>query len=173
MNGGLDKSPLTLSLGDEAFGDELRQRRSHGDPADPKGPTGVVLGGKLVSRLVGSREYRPMQLLVQLVLQRDGAQSVVLRHRRPSRKFRLYGKKIIQMLKRRNFEIIPVASEDMYKHGCNVECIGDGKVVAIEKNKHINDKMRALGLEVIDVPFDQILHAGGGPHCLTQPIERP
>ena len=39
--------------------------------------------------------------------------------------------------------------------------------------KHINDKMRALGLEVIDVPFDQILHAGGGPHCLTQPIERP
>ena len=47
------------------------------------------------------------------------------------------------------------------------------KVVAIEKNKHINDKMRALGLDVIDVPLDQILHAGGGPHCLTQPIERP
>ena len=50
---------------------------------------------------------------------------------------------------------------------------GDGKVVAIEKNKHINDKMRALGIDVIDVPLDQILHAGGGPHCLTQPIERP
>ena len=61
----------------------------------------------------------------------------------------------------------------MYKHGCNVQCIGNGKVVAIEKNKHINDKMRALGLDVIDVPLDQILHAGGGPHCLTQPIERP
>ena len=79
----------------------------------------------------------------------------------------------LQMLKRRNFELIPVASEDMYKHGCNVQCIGNGKVVAIEKNKHINDKMRALGLDVIDVPLDQILHAGGGPHCLTQPIERP
>jgi N-dimethylarginine dimethylaminohydrolase len=79
----------------------------------------------------------------------------------------------IQMLKRRHFELIPVASEDMYKHGCNVECIGNNKVIAIEKNKHINDKMRALGIDVIDVPFDQILHAGGGPHCLTQPIERP
>ena len=79
----------------------------------------------------------------------------------------------LQMLRRRNFELIPVASEDMYKHGCNVQCIGDGKVIAIKKNKHINDKMRALGLEVIDVPLDQILHAGGGPHCLTQPIERP
>ena len=43
----------------------------------------------------------------------------------------------LQMLKRRNFELIPVASEDMYKHGCNVQCIGSGKVVAIEKNKHI------------------------------------
>ena len=79
----------------------------------------------------------------------------------------------LQMLKRRGFELIPVASEDMYKHGCNVQCIGNNKVIAIEKNKHINDKMRALGIEVIDVPLDQILHAGGGPHCLTQPIERP
>ena len=78
----------------------------------------------------------------------------------------------LQMLKRRNFELIPVDSEDMYKHGCNVQCIGNGKVVAIEKNKHINDKMRALGLDVVDVPLNQILHAGGGPHCLTQPIER-
>ena len=31
----------------------------------------------------------------------------------------------LQMLKRRNFELIPVASEDMYKHGCNVQCIGN------------------------------------------------
>ena len=46
----------------------------------------------------------------------------------------------------------------MYKHGCNVQCIGNNKVIAIKKNKHINDKMRALGIDVIDVPFDQILH---------------
>ncbi|WP_058234976.1 dimethylarginine dimethylaminohydrolase family protein [Devriesea agamarum] len=76
-------------------------------------------------------------------------------------------------IKRRGFEIIPVAAEDVFKHGCNVQAIGDGKVIAIEKNKHINDRMRALGLDIIEVPFDQILHAGGGPHCLTQPIERP
>lgn len=78
----------------------------------------------------------------------------------------------LQMLYRRKFELISVASEDMYKHGCNVQCVGEGKVVAIEKNKHINDKMRTLGLEVIDVALDHILHAGGGPHCLTQPLKR-
>lgn len=78
----------------------------------------------------------------------------------------------LQMLKRRKFEIIPVAAEDVFKHGCNVMAIGESKVVAIEKNKHINDKMRALGLEVIDVPLDQMLHGGGGPHCLTFPVQR-
>ncbi len=78
----------------------------------------------------------------------------------------------LQMLKRRGFTIIDVAAEDVFKHGCNVQAIGNNKVIAIKNNKHINDKMRALGIEVIDVPFDQILHAGGGPHCLTYPIER-
>ena len=37
----------------------------------------------------------------------------------------------LQMLKRGKFEIIPVASEDMYTHGCNVQCIGNNKFVAI------------------------------------------
>lgn len=78
----------------------------------------------------------------------------------------------IQMLKRRNFEIIPVESELMYKHGCNVQALGDGKVLAIKNNKSVNDKMRALGLEVIDVDLCQLLKAGGGPHCSTFPVKR-
>lgn len=78
----------------------------------------------------------------------------------------------IQMLKRRDFKIIDVPAEDVFKHGCNVEAIGDNKVIAIKNNKAINDKMREAGIEVIEVPFDQILHAGGGPHCLTYPVER-
>ena len=78
----------------------------------------------------------------------------------------------IQMLKRRKFEIIPVESELVFKHGCNVEALGNGKVIAIKNNKSVNDKMRALGLDVIDVDFCQVLKAGGGPHCLTFPIKR-
>jgi len=78
----------------------------------------------------------------------------------------------IQMLKRRNFEIIPVASELVFKHGCNVQALGDGKVLAIKNNKTVNDKMKALGLNVIEVDLCQILKAGGGPHCMTFPIKR-
>lgn len=78
----------------------------------------------------------------------------------------------IQMLKRRNFKIIPVESELVFKHGCNVQALGNGKVLAIKNNKTVNDKMKALGLDVIEVDLCQILKAGGGPHCMTFPIKR-
>ena len=78
----------------------------------------------------------------------------------------------IQMLKRRNFEIIPVESELVFKHGCNVQALGEGKVLAIKNNKSVNDKMKAIGLDVIEVDLCQILKAGGGPHCMTFPVKR-
>lgn len=78
----------------------------------------------------------------------------------------------LQMLKRRNFTIIDVDSELVFKHGCNVQALGDGKVMAIKNNKVINDKMRALGLEIIELDLVQILKGGGGPHCMTYPVER-
>lgn len=78
----------------------------------------------------------------------------------------------VQMLKRRGFEIIPVDSELVFKHGCNVQALGDGKVLAIKNNKVVNDRMKALGLNVIEVDLNQILKAGGGPHCMTFPLKR-
>lgn len=78
----------------------------------------------------------------------------------------------IKMLKKRNFEIIDVPSELVFKHGCNVQALGNGKVMAIKNNKSVNDKMKALGLNVVEVDLCQILKAGGGPHCMTFPIKR-
>lgn len=78
----------------------------------------------------------------------------------------------LQMLKRRDFTIIDVPAEMVFKHGCNVQAIGNNKVIAIKNNKSINDQMKKLGLDVIELPLDQLLHAGGGPHCLTFPVER-
>lgn len=78
----------------------------------------------------------------------------------------------LQMLKRRNFTIINVDSELVFKHGCNVQALGDGKVMAIKNNKVVNDQMRALGLDIIELELEQILKGGGGPHCMTYPVER-
>ncbi|OJG56925.1 hypothetical protein RV08_GL002421 [Enterococcus mundtii] len=78
----------------------------------------------------------------------------------------------IQMLKRRNYKIIDIPSELVFKHGCNVQAIGNGKVLGIENNKSINKAMEAEGIEVIKLPLEQILKAGGGPHCMTFPVKR-
>lgn len=78
----------------------------------------------------------------------------------------------IRMLKKRKFEIIDVPSELVFKHGCNVQALGNGKVMAIKNNKSVNDKMKALGLDVVEVDLCQILKAGGGPHCMTFPLQR-
>lgn len=78
----------------------------------------------------------------------------------------------LQMLKRRNFKIIHVPSELVFRHGCNVQALGNGKVLGIENNKTVNEAMEAEGLEVIKLPLEQILKAGGGPHCMTYPVER-
>lgn len=78
----------------------------------------------------------------------------------------------IQMLKRRNFEIIDVDSELVFKHGCNVQALGDGRVMAIKNNKVVNDQMKALGLNIVELDLNQILKGGGGPHCMTFPVER-
>ncbi|SEP83579.1 N-Dimethylarginine dimethylaminohydrolase [Ignavigranum ruoffiae] len=78
----------------------------------------------------------------------------------------------IKMLERRNFKIIDVPSELVFKHGCNVQALGNGKVLGIENNKSVNEAMEAEGIEVVKLPLMQILKAGGGPHCMTYPIER-
>lgn len=78
----------------------------------------------------------------------------------------------LQILRRRNFTVIPVESEQVFRHGCNVQALGQGKVMAIKNNVAVNCKMKALGIDVIEVDLCQILKAGGGPHCMTFPVLR-
>lgn len=80
--------------------------------------------------------------------------------------------KFLRMLKKRGFTIIDVPSELVFKHGCNVQALGDGKVMVVKNNTTVNEKMKALGLELIEVDFVELLKAGGGPHCMTFPLVR-
>ncbi|MDG3141757.1 arginine deiminase family protein [Streptococcus suis] len=78
----------------------------------------------------------------------------------------------IRMLERRDFTIIDVPEELIEKHGCNVQALGNNKVLGIKNNVSVNDAMEKAGVEVIKLPLEQILKAGGGPHCMTYPVER-
>lgn len=78
----------------------------------------------------------------------------------------------VRMLKKRGFEIIDVPSELVFRHGCNVQALGEGKVMCVKNNTSVNDKMKALGLELVEVDLVELLKAGGGPHCMTFPLIR-
>ena len=78
----------------------------------------------------------------------------------------------LRMLRKRRFELIEVPSAGVFKHHCNIQALGDGRVLTFAGNTMVNEKMRALGLEVITPEITEILKGGGGPHCMTFPLLR-
>lgn len=78
----------------------------------------------------------------------------------------------LRMLAKRRFELIEVPSEGVFKHHCNIQCLGDGRVLTFAGNAHVNQRLSTLGLEVLTPEITQILKGGGGPHCMTFPLFR-
>ena len=78
----------------------------------------------------------------------------------------------LRMLRKRGFELVDVPSDGVFKHHCNIQCLGDGRVLTFAGNTAVNKKLAALGLEVFTPEITQILKGGGGPHCMTFPLLR-
>ncbi len=78
----------------------------------------------------------------------------------------------IRMLGKRHFDIIKVPQEGVFKHYCNIQALGEGRVLTFEANKDVNKALKERGLEVITCPLVEILKGGGGPHCMTFPLKR-
>lgn len=78
----------------------------------------------------------------------------------------------LRMLEKRKFTLIDVPQEGVFKHYCNLQCLGNDKVLTFINNKDVNRKLRVLGLETIEVNLVETLKGGGGPHCMTFPLER-
>ena len=78
----------------------------------------------------------------------------------------------LAMLKKRGFQLINVEQEEVYLHHANLQCLGNDRVISFKSNKLVNEQMRAYGLKVIEVDLKEILKGGGGPHCMSFPLER-
>ncbi len=78
----------------------------------------------------------------------------------------------LRMLEKRRFELIDVPSEGVFKHHCNIQCLGEERVLTFAGNTSVNERLTALGLTVITPELTQILKGGGGPHCMTFPLLR-
>ena len=78
----------------------------------------------------------------------------------------------LRALRKRRFELIEVSSAGVLAHHCNIQALGDGRVLTFAGNRDVNARLRALGLEVIAPEISEILKGGGGPHCMTFPLLR-
>jgi N-dimethylarginine dimethylaminohydrolase len=79
---------------------------------------------------------------------------------------------IVNWLKQKNIEIIPATFEETMALGCNVVALGNDRVLSTLAATDLNQKMRAIGLEVYDPEMTMFTWAGGGVHCMCQPLRR-
>ncbi len=77
-----------------------------------------------------------------------------------------------KMLTKHDIEVIEVDEDAIFLHGCNLQSLGEHRVMSLKRNESVNEKLAAKGMEVIELNITEILKAGGGPHCMTFPILR-
>lgn len=75
-------------------------------------------------------------------------------------------------LDRLEVELISVPEEAIFAHGCNLQALGNHRVISLARNEAVNEALSRRGMEVIALPITEILKAGGGPHCMTFPLVR-
>lgn len=75
-------------------------------------------------------------------------------------------------LAKMGIEVIPVPEEAIFAHGCNLQALGNHRVLSLARNANVNEELEKRGMTVIELPVTEILKAGGGPHCMTFPLER-
>ena len=79
---------------------------------------------------------------------------------------------VVDWLRHQQIEIIPATFAETMALGCNVVALGNEKVLSTSGATDLNAKMRAIGLTVYDPDMTMYTWAGGGVHCMCQPLRR-
>jgi N-dimethylarginine dimethylaminohydrolase len=75
-------------------------------------------------------------------------------------------------LRERKFTIIDVPLGESRKVGSNMVALDPGTILSHRSSHLVNERLRALGFEVLEADLEMISGQGGGPRCLTFPLER-
>ena len=79
---------------------------------------------------------------------------------------------VLACLRDGEIEIVPATFAETMALGCNVVALGNEKVLSTAGATDLNEKMRAIGLTVYDPDMSMFTWAGGGVHCMCQPLRR-
>ncbi|PRR85689.1 2-nitroimidazole nitrohydrolase [Clostridium luticellarii] len=78
----------------------------------------------------------------------------------------------LDILKDRNFKLIEVDRDNLLRCHCNLQALGNEKVVSFRDNRKVNSALRSYGIEVIEPHISEMFKHGGGIHCMTFPLKR-
>jgi N-dimethylarginine dimethylaminohydrolase len=79
---------------------------------------------------------------------------------------------IVAWIEAKGIEVVPVSFRETMGLGCNVVALGNHRVLSSTAAPELNARLRALGFEVYDPDMSQFQMAGGGVHCMCQPLRR-
>ena len=79
---------------------------------------------------------------------------------------------IVDWLRSKRIEIIPVPFAETIELGCNVVALGDDRVLLPAGSKTLKDALKARGFTIYDPELSMITQGGGGVHCMCQSLIR-
>jgi len=79
---------------------------------------------------------------------------------------------LIQALRTRGIDIVPVPEVDYPSLGCNILAVEPGVVVIAEGNTATKASLEQCGVKVHEYAASEINKGEGGPTCLTRPLDR-
>lgn len=78
----------------------------------------------------------------------------------------------LKRLRSLGFRLLDISPAEVFQHGCNVLALGDDRILSHAANVRINSLLRGEGFHVASPDLAELAHSGGGPRCLTLPLER-
>lgn len=79
---------------------------------------------------------------------------------------------VLEWLRGKGIELVPVSYRDTMKLGCNVVALGDDRILSTAESADLNARLRALGFTVFDPDVTMFTLGGGGVHCMCQSLRR-
>ncbi len=79
---------------------------------------------------------------------------------------------IVDWLRAKGIEIVPVSFKETMELGCHVVALGNDRVLSTAAATELNARLRAHGFTVYDPDMTLFTQAGGGVHCMAQPLLR-
>ncbi|MEM6620045.1 MAG: arginine deiminase family protein [Pseudomonadota bacterium] len=79
---------------------------------------------------------------------------------------------VVEWLRSKGIEIVPVPFKDTMALGCNVVALGKDRVLLPAESTALKDMLRARGFTIYDPELGMITQGGGGVHCMCQSLRR-